>query len=491
MFQARTAETRGNVFVGGTRRSWQEIDRELRAIAKRQRALDAEEAVLLRTVVRREIWRELGRASLLEYLEEVLGYAPKAAKERVRIAMALDEMPVLAEALASGAQSYSAIRELTRVATAQTQQEWCDAARGKNVRQIEELVSCRPRGARPSDPAAPDLKPHVVRFEISTATHARLRHVQQVLAEENGGQLEDDAFVTALCDSILDGNASADDGGRARYQVLTTVCEGCKAAWQHGGGRDLPVSETDREIAECDAQRVGSDREPGTAAQDVAPQVRRFVMLRDRKRCCVPGCRASRHIDVHHVLPRHLGGGHGAENLTLLCSGHHRALHDGALTITGRAPNLVVKWKHGTHVESPEPSSPHVGLTARGESGADGALHAGPSSNPASGADVPRDHSSADRPLPAEPSGRPSLEPGDGVRLPHVGPRSSYGWIVTKTEALQALVQLGYSKSEARGFIEDAAQKVPRDASLERLVREALRSAKRGVRCELIKAERR
>src|SRR6185437_3449712 len=119
MFEARKVETRGNVFVGGARRSWQDIDRELRAIAKRQRALDAEEAMLLCTVVRREIWRELGRASLLEYLEEALGYAPKAAKERVRIALALDEMPLLADALASGEQSYSAIRELTRVATAQ------------------------------------------------------------------------------------------------------------------------------------------------------------------------------------------------------------------------------------------------------------------------------------------------------------------------------------------------------------------------------------
>src|SRR4051812_3604174 len=177
MAQARTVETRGNVYAGGTRRSWQEIDRELRAIAKRQRALDVEEAVLLCTVVRREIWRELGRASLLEYLEEVLGYGPKAAKERVRIALALDEMPVLAEALANGEQSYSAIRELTRVATAQTQAAWCEAACGKNVRQIEDMVSCRRRGDGPTDPPVPDLKPQVVRFEISNATHARLRHV--------------------------------------------------------------------------------------------------------------------------------------------------------------------------------------------------------------------------------------------------------------------------------------------------------------------------
>src|ERR1700712_179995 len=339
--------TKGNVFMGGERPSWQDIDRALPSIAKRRCALDAEEAVLLCSVVRREIWRQLGKASLLEYLEAVLAYGPKAAHERVRVALALDELPMLAEALASGEASYSAIKELTRIATAKTQAEWLDAARGKNVRQIEELVAGRRRGDKPTDAPVPDLKPQIVRFEITTATHARLRHVQQVLAEETGGQLDDDTLIAAMCDAILDGNASADDGGRARYQIFTTVCTGCQQAWQHGGGRDIPVTDIDHAIADCDAQRVGSDREPGTAVQDVAPKVRRFVTLRDRKRCTVPGCRAARHIDVHHIMPRHLGGGHGPENLTLLCSGHHRALHEGHLVITGPAPELSVVWTTG------------------------------------------------------------------------------------------------------------------------------------------------
>jgi hypothetical protein len=124
--------TKGNVFVGGERRSWQDIDRALRSIAKRRGALDAEEAELLCSVVRREIWRQLGKASLLEYLEAVLGYGPKAAHERVRVALALDELPMLAEALATGEQTYSAIKELTPITTAKTQAEWLGAARGKD-----------------------------------------------------------------------------------------------------------------------------------------------------------------------------------------------------------------------------------------------------------------------------------------------------------------------------------------------------------------------
>jgi hypothetical protein len=464
-----SVQIKGNVFVGGERQSWQDIDRALRSIAKRQRALDAEEAVLLCSVVRREIWRQFGKASLLEYLEEVLGYGPKAAHERVRVALALDELPVLAEALANGEQSYSAIKELTRVATAKTQAEWIAAARGRNVRQIEELVAGRRRGDRPTDAPVPDLKPQVVRFEITTATHARLRHAQQVLAEENGGQLDDDALVSAMCDAIIDGNASADDGGRARYQILTTVCTACEQAWQHGGGRDLPVSATDRAIAECDAQRVGSDREPGTAAQDVTPKVRRFVTLRDRKRCTVPGCRAARHIDVQHVVPRHLGGGHGPENLTLLCSGHHRALHEGHLIITGPAPKLSVVWTTGV-IEADAgdlDATAELGVEALNRpaahpvdpgSDADPTPHVGPVS---CCADIDRVSAPSATALRVEPS--------------------KYDWTVKKTEVLAAMKQLGFSKDEVRALVEQAIGELPRAASREELVRRALRIYRRSA----------
>ncbi|MEO6776974.1 MAG: HNH endonuclease [Kofleriaceae bacterium] len=463
MFEDHVVETSGNVFAGGTRRSWQEIDRELRAIAKRQRALDAEEAVLLCVVVRREIWRELGKASLLAYLEDVLGYGPKAAKERVRVALALGELPVLADALATGEQSYSAIRELTRVATAKTQAAWCDAARGKNVRQVEELVACHRRGDLPTDPPDLELKPQIVRFEITTATFARLRQAQQVLADEHGGQLDDDALVGALCDAILDGHTGADDGGRARHQILTTVCEACNQAWQHGGGRDLPIGTTDLAIAECDAQRVGSDREPGTAVQDVTPKVRRFVTLRDRKRCTVPGCRAARHIDVHHIVPRHLGGTHEAENITLLCAGHHRALHQSRLMITGRAPSLSFAWPNG----APALDVDEVSMDTPDACRTDSKPHVGPAEGPNDGRTDLRPE------VGAATSSSNSVEP----------PRpSNYEWTVKKTEAMLAIKQLGFSMQEARAFVEQAAERRPRSVLLEALVVDALRISRHAPR---------
>jgi hypothetical protein len=359
MLRDGSIDTNDNTWTGdGRRHTWRDIDRELRALAKRRGRLDAEEARLLCSVARIEVWRELGKASLLEYLEEVLGYGPRAASERVRVAIALDELPDLAEALASGELSYSAIREITRVAVPATQREWRDDARGKNLRQIEQMVSERKKGDKPTDPPSPELRPRVVRFEVRPATFALLRQVQQVLADERGAMLDDDALVAAMCDAVLAGGG--EDNTRAKFQVLTVTCPSCKHAAQEGAGVRVAVGPADRDRAECDAQRVGTDGARTT--QDVTPKKRQAIFRRDGGKCCVPGCRASRYLEIHHVVPQAAGGSHELDNLTLLCEGHHHALHDGKLTIIGKAPELVVQWKHHA-----TPSKTHVGNPSRYE----------------------------------------------------------------------------------------------------------------------------
>src|SRR5262244_3200631 len=98
-------------------RDWRTIDRALRSIAKRRAALDAEEARWLREAEAMQIWRPLGMVSAIDYMERVLGYAPRTAQERLRVARALGDLPQLTAALAADQLSFSAVRELTRVAT--------------------------------------------------------------------------------------------------------------------------------------------------------------------------------------------------------------------------------------------------------------------------------------------------------------------------------------------------------------------------------------
>ncbi len=54
-----------------------------------------------------------------------------------------------------------------------------------------------------------------------------------------------------------------------------------------------------------------------------------------------------KHLDLHHLIPRALGGTHDEWNIALACSGHHKLLHQGALSITGRAPDALVFTRDG------------------------------------------------------------------------------------------------------------------------------------------------
>src|SRR5258705_10639107 len=123
------------------RRDWRVVDRALRTIAQRRAALDADEARWLREAERLQIWRELGMVSALDYMERALGYGPRAAQERLRVARSLGALPELSGALASGELSFSAGRELTRGVRAGTEAAGSPGGGDKNLREIEGLVA--------------------------------------------------------------------------------------------------------------------------------------------------------------------------------------------------------------------------------------------------------------------------------------------------------------------------------------------------------------
>jgi hypothetical protein len=54
-----------------------------------------------------------------------------ATQEKLRVAEALEQLPLIAGALEQGSLHWSCARELTRVAIPETEEEWLDASRGK------------------------------------------------------------------------------------------------------------------------------------------------------------------------------------------------------------------------------------------------------------------------------------------------------------------------------------------------------------------------
>jgi hypothetical protein len=72
--------------------------------------------------------------------------------------------------------------------------------------------------------------------------------------------------------------------------------------------------------------------------------MRAQIFARDGYRCQIPGCRSSRNLEAHHVIPQAKGGKATMSNGTTICGGHHAANHEGLLEITGPAPRIKVRW---------------------------------------------------------------------------------------------------------------------------------------------------
>ncbi len=74
--------------------------------------------------------------SCAQWLNWRLGWSPHTARERLRVAHVLEDLPRLSAALERGEVSYSKIRAITRVATPDSDAEWLNIALHSTASQL-------------------------------------------------------------------------------------------------------------------------------------------------------------------------------------------------------------------------------------------------------------------------------------------------------------------------------------------------------------------
>jgi hypothetical protein len=211
----------------------------------------------------------LGYASFTEYLERLFGYKPRSSQEKLRVAEALESLPALGHALAIGELSWSAVRELTRAAVRETEHEWLDFARGKTVRQLEQVLAGKQPGDTPNSPPDPAAQRHVLRFEVAADTFALFRDALNELRRRAGTALDDDSSLLEMARAVLGGPR---DEGRASYQVVFNVCPACASGQQQANGGLVPVDPDVIRMAHCDCQYIAPSVEQSPpAAHDLQP----------------------------------------------------------------------------------------------------------------------------------------------------------------------------------------------------------------------------
>jgi len=299
---------------------------------------------------------------------------PRSAREHVRVARALERLPLVREKFRRGELSYSKARAITRIANTEIEKELVEMARFATAAQLDRIV----RGYGRAVSLASAEAAHRDRFlayewedDGSLCIRGRLAPEDGALllkaldvgedairargkadAETpQGGSAEPTASpranradaLAAVAEAYLGGSQKPRPAGE-RYQVVIHAQAKALSAEEAGceleGGGTI-AAETARRLS-CEASLVAVLHGPkgeldiGRKTRAVPPAIRRALHVRDEGRCQFPGCENDRWVDAHHIVHWARGGATKLDNLVLLCCRHHRLVHEGGFDVLRR-----------------------------------------------------------------------------------------------------------------------------------------------------------
>jgi hypothetical protein len=107
-------------------------------------------------------------------------------------------------------------------------------------------------------------------------------------------------------------------------------------------------------MASVDAQ--GAVLDIGRRSRAIPAAIRRALWIRDHG-CRFPGCFNERFLHGHHVEHWLHGGRTSLDNLVMLCSFHHRQIHEGGFSVQLAADGEVEVRAPGGALLSPTPDA--------------------------------------------------------------------------------------------------------------------------------------
>ena len=343
---------------------------QIAELAGHLNAAQARWLALIAEFDRREAWAEWGVKSCAHWLNWKCGLDLGAAREKLRVAHALEQLPRITSAMAAGSLSYFKVRAMTRVADTVTEEYFLNVALHGTAHQVEKLVRAF-RRAKESQELSREAQQQarrslswfhdedgslVIKARLPAESGAVFLKALQaaetalpppdVSAETASEPIQSRAASRAdalalMAEGFLASDQQAFSGGD-RQQIVVHV-DAQTLRHGHAGRCELEegpgiAAETARRLA-CDASLVvlieneqGEPLNVGRKTRTIPPALRRALRSRDQG-CRFPDCTHTRFVDGHHVQHWAQGGETRLSNLVSLCRFHHRLLHEGRVVV--------------------------------------------------------------------------------------------------------------------------------------------------------------
>jgi hypothetical protein len=344
-----------------------DLDGVLRGLS---RALSRHELELSQRVLqfhRADGWRRLGYASEAQYASERLGMSRSSFVARRALALRLERLPRVAEALGAGQLGVEAALQAVRVATPGTEAAWVERAQQRTIKHLREEVAAALVAVRLSGEAGclPPVDAEMGAFHELEQAVVSGRACQSRPA--NDASLERDGAVRLT----EPGSASR----RAWLVMLGSLAEWLEGGLQMSAARARSSASKFASKGRIEL-RLRVSRASYAWWRGLEAQARRWlpsgtswlrflclsiwnawrhllgtsvaydhIYIRDRYRCSSPVCNR-RDVTPHHLQFRSAGGSDDDDNVAAVCTWCHLfGVHGGRIRAVGTAERI--HWELG------------------------------------------------------------------------------------------------------------------------------------------------
>jgi len=310
----------------------------------------------------------LGYASEAQYARERLGMSRSSLVARRALAMRLEALPRVAEALGAGQIGVEAATQIVRVATASTEVAWVERARQRTIKLLREEVAAALIAVRLSGEAEclPPVDSEMVAFHALEQGVVSGRVFEQRPA--NDGRVNSDVDMHLV--------EPASEQRRAWLVMLGSLARWLEGGLQMSAGQGRAVAANRGSRAGRVTLRLRVSRSTYAWWRGLEAQARRWlpcgmswlrflclslweawrhllgadveygqIYIRDGGRCTSPVC-SRKDVTPHHIRFRSAGGSDEDRNVTSPCTWCHLyGIHGGRIRAVGSAD--LIHWELG------------------------------------------------------------------------------------------------------------------------------------------------
>ena len=316
---------------------------------------------------RRQAWKEDGCCSMTDWLVAKLGVARSTAADLAKIAVRLEELPIMAGVVADGGLSFDKLKAASELATPETDGDATETALSSSTAFLQLLVRRARRVSADDDHERRRQKQMWWRWDkdagilafggrlpdVAGATVVRAieRMAEQTKTDAVRGDYPPLAERYADALVALAGQRIAADPAPDRATVVVHA----DAETMDGeleNGVQVSTNTVERLLCNARVQLVfdGRDGKPvgvGRMMRIPPPWLERLVLRRDGHQCRFPGCSHTKFLQIHHIRWWEDGGRSDASNLAAICTHHHPKIHAEDWKIDGDANGTLVFSRNG------------------------------------------------------------------------------------------------------------------------------------------------